>query len=291
MEKQNIRKQVSYSQISLFNTCPTQYYFKYIVKDQTPETVWPGGLFGSAVHLGAEDAIKMKNEGVKYNIIEKELKDNFTYYFRQAKKEIKEKDEFKESKEYRLHKKEFVKSGNKALNSVIQFINNYIKDDYDKLYPEKRYKIPWNKDLDCSGIIDIKIEKDNKVYILDLKVTSDGYKFWWINWNNDIQSFMYDYLIYSEHKIIPEFFSYVIYDRKLGMLFLKNRNIIKPIEQVKEKLNKHITAIQNFRTMEEEEAVEYAKPHKLNCLWCAFKKRCKYKYEDKMVKKIKQIKK
>jgi len=260
------------------------------MKDQRPQNVYPGGLFGSACHLALEDSLIMQNDGVQLNIIENEFKESFAKYFKKAKSEIRDKDEFKESKEYRLHKKEFEKSGDKAIINIIQFMNKYIKT-FDNIYPEKKYTTSWNENLNCTGVIDVKIESEGKVYILDLKITGDSTKYWWTNWNTDIQSLMYDFLIYSDHKVVPESFGYLVYDRNLKMLFLKERNI-KPntLETVTAKLNKFIHKIEDFQINHTEElAISMAIPEKSQCNWCSYK--CPNKYQEEIVKKARGIKK
>jgi hypothetical protein len=268
---------------------------KYIIKDQSPETTWPGGLFGSTVHKMLETYLTKLNEGLSHSQIVKDLNGTFQEFFNAEKKDLKSPKVFKESKEFRMHKDDFFDSGNKAFINVVDFFNKYFKD-YEEVEPEKEYKSSWNEDIDTTGIIDIKLKyPDQRIKIVDLKITSEGSNFWWINWNNDPQSHMYDFLVYDNVGVIPETFAYLVYDRALNMLFLKERTLaVNNIETIKQDsyLNTLISTVKDFVdivTIEPEYAKKCARPKETQCQWCSYKSKCENKWEHQIIKKTKKI--
>lgn len=280
---------ISYSKLMLFNQCPRKYYKRYIEKSDIKETTWPGGIFGSSVHEGLEDTINMLNDGATSRDVIGSLHGKFETYFEAIK--VKEKKTFKESREYRSNKKKFYNEGNRALKSVAGFLTSYYS--WNKIEPEKKYVTTWNKKekINCVGIVDIKLTNDDdSLSIIDLKVTKDSSLYWHKTWNDDLQSLMYDKLVYGETKILPRDFTYLVYDRELKMLFIKQRPINLTGETDFDLLNNKIEKLISFnKNATEELAIELAISDKEQCHWCVWSKSCDKKWVDENTKKAKLI--
>jgi len=294
MESTNIT--LSYSKISLFKKCPTEFYYKYVIKDNSVETSWPGGVAGSAIHLGLEKYITALNEGMPLKQAEHFIDNSFEILFNEAKEEIKQdpKKVFKESKEFRLHKEDFFKGGNRALKAVLSFYNNYLYNRVS-VEPEKEYK-GLIKKINLTGIIDVKITDNDEIKIIDLKITGDGSNFWWIDWNQDIQSKMYDLLIYQNFKKVPVSFGYLVYDRTLNFLYFKERmkynNILEETGHdlyLEDKIKEVERFIQ--KSLEDEEyGKSLSNPQEKECQWCSYSHKCKDKYQSEIIKQVRKIK-
>lgn len=289
------KKVLSYSRLSLFEKCPYEYFFKYIIKDQATDISWPGSLYGSTIHKILEEYIIGLNKKISHKKLEKELKGSFEHYFLLEKKELKKPKVFKESKDFRMHKQAFFDNGDRGATTVIKFFNKYFQG-YESVEAEKVYQGSWSKTVDTTGIIDVKFKyPDGTIKIVDLKLTAEGSNFWWVDWKNDPQSHMYDFLVYKNLGIIPESFAYMVYDRTLNMLYFKERtepvNFIETIETenyLGDLMNEVDTFIDTC-AINPEYAVTQAKPKEQVCHWCPFKADCIHKWESEIIKQGKKV--
>lgn len=288
--EENKKRTLSYSKLSLFNKCPYAYYWKYVVKDQSPETTWPGGLFGTTVHAMLEVYIGMLNTGASHTEAEAALKNRFSEFFSKERNLITKPKIFKESREFRSDKAAFFESGDKAVIAVIRFFDKYFNGHYRQIESEAEYKASWDDTTDTTGIIDIRLTMpDDSIEIIDMKVTGDSANFWWTDWQSDPQSNMYDFLTFKSLGIIPSKFAYLVYDRNINVLFMKQRLIpVNTPETLKNgELAKMIASASAFHeaTISNPELAEsLARPTELQCKWCSFSKLCSKKWESRLAK-------
>jgi hypothetical protein len=234
-----------------------------------------------------EEYINGLNSGISYEELDTIFKNSFKKYFLLERNELTDNKVFKESKDFRLHKEQFFKKGDKGINIILNFIKKYFQH-YDIIESEKEYNISWDNKINTIGYIDIKLVKDNIISIIDLKVTADGHNFWWVNWQEDIQSMIYDYLVYKDSGQYPESFAYLVYDRTLEMLYFKERTQIKQTNY----LNEIIDNLYEFilKAVDDETyALSLSKSDEKQCMWCTFKNKCDNAYVNPLIKKSKKI--
>ena len=281
---------ISYSKLSLFKACPRQYYHRYIEKSKIKETTYPGGLYGQACHLGLEQIIKTLSDGGTAKDVEGLMVGAFPTLFEQAKEELK--DTFKESREFREDRKGFMTDGDRALRSIARFFTLYFQG-WSELKSEEKYQFEWRPRVECVGVVDARFIYPNGEYsIVDLKITADGSKFWWIDWYKDTQSLMYDFLLNKETGILPKSFAYMVYDRTLKTLFVKERNIEPTVElePLYNLLDERIDLLAKFNeyctddeTIGDSMSLSIANPSMEGCKWCPWSKTCTKKWESKNV--------
>ena len=289
---------ISYSKLSLFKACPRQYYHRYIEKSKIKEVTYPGGLYGQACHLGLEQIIKTLSDGGTVKDVDGLLVGTFATLFEQAKTESK--NTFKESREFREDRKGFMNDGDRALRSIGRFFTSYFQG-WSELKSEAEYKFEWKPRVECVGIIDARlIWPDGSHSIVDLKITADGSNFWWVDWYRDTQSLMYDFLVYKHVGTLPKSFAYMVYDRTLKTLFVKERSIApfvqldvndpEYVEPIYFSLDNRIDILARFNEaclddecVGDSLSLSIAKPSMEGCKWCPWSKTCTKKWESKNV--------
>lgn len=263
------------SRLNNFIKCPREYFYVYHTDLPDKRTIWPGTVFGKAIHQVVETMLLDANN--------KTLKPNYkglfaNIYFAMIA-DAKEKKLWKENRFY--DEEEMIKLGDKYANLICQFILNYlITDKTINILAEQRFEVPWEFDerFFAVGLADIILFYENaKANIYDVKTTSFNETYYCMDWDRNIQSKMYEYFLYKTHNIIPDAFGFLVVNKNEKTLFLKNKIIDKEEFLQIEKYFSYITEtarnldtfIHNREKFKMTDFYEYNK-----CKWCGYKKIC-----------------
>ena len=289
MEEIKKEKDISYSKISLFKKCALNYYAKYINKqfETDKETLWPGGIIGSACHNGLEKVIAMMVAGESKKNIEGSMKGIFPSLYQQIRDGIdKTKTVYKESREFKDNPDGFMSEGDRALMNITRFFTSYF-NEFKEIESEKKYEAQATEMVKCVGVVDSRLVLNDEFYIADLKITGDSSLYWHVMWENDIQSLMYDFLLEKNIGSTPTKFMYLVWDRTLKILFLKERPVGKMNRKV---LDKYINELSKFNLESNEEmAIKMANPSRENCLWCPLKASCPKVWQPEIVNRVRKL--
>ena len=272
--------QISNSKLGLFNTCYLQFFFRYLTDFPVKPTVWPATLLGEALHKVVELSIEQMNSSTvsKIDKLKKEIKSNVSSF-----KEVydimleEKKHEFKKSRGYDYN--EFVEKGEKYRDLLINFMINYFYD-YDSIQTEREFKTMYTDDIELIGYIDLLGFKNNEFSIFDLKITKDSYKYYFMDWDYNFQSLIYEYLSYKDNVCKTETpkwasdFSFIIVNHEEKTLFFKQKFLEQP-KDVKEyfsNIDKAINNVVNF--VRQPKFIDEYKPSAVTCKWCNYKEIC-----------------
>lgn len=285
LKKEKIK--ISYSKINMFKDCPGKYYFRYLTDLDIKQTIWPGNIFGQALHKTVEDAIIMKNDEVNNKIIIKDITNSFEKHFFKEQQYAIEKKLWKKNRYYDEAK--ILKYGKKLSINTVEFILKYFSE-YD-IQTEQDYNVNWDydKDIEINGIIDLELKKEPLIIIGDLKTTKDSNNFYFVDWDNNIQKIIYDYIIYKQYKVLPTLFTYIIINTEDRIIFLKDyfNKDINNLKKYFEILDYYISILKKFTL---KPLLEYCTPEEIKCKWCEYNKYCNNKYESLLIKKLRRNK-
>lgn len=266
---------ISQSQINLFSKCKLLFYFRYLTNIGDLSTIWPGNLFGKTEHAILEEILKIIIEGRRdENDILRSIKGMFPEKFEALR--IAAGKRWGVSREY--NKDVFNTDGEKYARVLASFINKLIPQQFSKLQPEFRLSIPYDEYVNVMGIIDIVLFHDeNKYEIFDLKITTDSKKYYFVDWEYEFQSLMYEYLTQNEFKNKMDAFTFVVLNRHEKALFLKQRILSLDVDQRldDEKYKDLHFAIKELRDFifNIPEDLKKLKCNQYNeCRWCSYKK-------------------
>ena len=273
--------QLSASKINLYKLCPGQYKYRYIDKVKIPRVVWPGTGYGDVIHLILEWSINALTIGVNKKDIIQVLKDGlFQDLYDAWLKENKE--VFRQSRAYTY--KSFIKKGIKQSIMMVKFLFSFY-DEYYKLLPEFAFDFEYEfvKGITFKGIIDFLYFKSEGEYkIIDFKTTKHNEKFYFVDWDNDIQSLIYIYFCYTFFNLLPEDFNYLILNHELNFLFFKEKRI-KNLYNNKEKYFIELTnIIKDIKKFYKKQDTKLYKPTQEKCRWCDYKELCPKKYKTNL---------
>ena len=169
-------KQVSYSQYSLWNSCPYQWKLQYVDKIKTSEPSIHT-IFGSAMHEAIQTYL-----GCMYNFTIKEADEqNIEDLLRRKMKEFYEKEIVEPEKLDLVSKEdmvEFFQQGEEILEFFRKKRGDYFnKKNWSLLGIEERLAIPIRGDLHFLGFLDVvlKDEISGKIKIIDIKTATMGW--------------------------------------------------------------------------------------------------------------------
>lgn len=259
---------LSTAKIKLFSECKAKFFFKYLTDISIKQTKWPGTLFGKACHSIMEDMVLQLNEKIERKEILKNTNGQFERKFYGLKEEFKKELKFPRS----YDEDDLISKGNKYSYSLVEFLLQVIPLDYFSLLTEKEFTVNWeyDKDILINGIIDLLLFKDKEnYYINDLKVTKDNGKYFFVNWQYNIQSLLYEYITNQEYKVPPKAFNFIVLNYEDKTLFMKRKFIeeinLKYLNNLFQKIKEYI--LHPFITIE-------CKNYNSKCRWCEFKKVC-----------------
>lgn len=287
---------LSASKIIMMTDCFGKYYFRYI-KGLKKENIYPGTLFGKAIHKIAEEALKLKLSEDDNTIYER-FKNRFDeYYLKMKVEETKSGDRtFCETRDY--DEQTYIQSSNKIANTFLKFILKYfntywIKSIHNEKQVEGEYdllKIEGVK-LKLNGFVDLMIEGEDGYDIYDFKTTKHSSKFYCIEWDKDIQSLIYLYLLNKEYNKLGNSFSYIVLNQDEKVLFSQTKIINGSYEKMEDRFHNLTSMLTNCVYLHMNGTQDDYKPEQQKCNWCKDKKYCnrspfKYKRIPKDVKQM-----
>jgi len=283
---------LSYSKINLFDSCPRQFFYRYLTDIPLRPTKWPGTFVGQIIHEAVEYTINQMNDGGEPKKILKELKGTFKDKFAEEKK--KNKEHYRASRELNSNKEKFYKDGDKGMLKVVSFILEYLFTQPNIIiYPEAEFNIPWKWDdeIMLRGFIDILIKMpDGTNLIYDLKITKDSTTYFYVDWKTSYQKMFYEYFVSQKYGKPPGSFCYIVYNREDRTIFLKEKyaDDVKPNKKYFSHLHDRLVGLKEFVKNPD---LSLANPNETQCNWCIYKDYCEHKYVSPLHKKIKTISK
>lgn len=268
---------ISQSKINLFETCKMNFYLRYLTDIGDLSTVWPGNLFGKTEHAILEEILKIISEGRRDEAdILRSIKGMFPDKFNELRKASGKR--FKLSREF--NEETFFSDGEKYARILASFINKFLPQQFYKLCSELNVEVPYDEYINLMGIIDVTLFHDeNKYEIYDLKITTESNKFYFVDWEYEIQSIMYDYLTQKKFNTKMDAFTFIVLNRHERALFLKQQykvlDLERPDDDKFKDLRTTVDELKNF-VFDIPTTAKDLKKLKCNkydvCRWCAYKK-------------------
>lgn len=266
---------LSQSQINSYETCKLKYMFRYFTNIGDIETTWPGTLFGKVQHAILEDLLNSINAGERDEMtLVRSVKGQFEDRYNDMRKAAGKK--FKLSRDY--NEEDYLSDGDKYSRILASFINKFIPLNFHKLLSEFKIYVPYNERLRMTGITDVTLFTDENHYeIFDLKVTIDSSKYYFVDWDYEIQSILYEHLTNHQFGFPMELFTFIVLNRHERALFLKQQYKILDDEDRKkqkfEDLFKEVAEIDEFIFNLPKDNLKALKCNKYDqCKWCNYKK-------------------
>jgi len=273
----------SLSKIGIYRKCSLQYFFRYCTDYEIKPTVWPVTLFGESIHYVVETVINQRNQNVSLKQILKELKNNeiFTQKFDELL--IKHKKYFKKSKDYTYPK--YIKKGLDFSSILANFIFKYFEGH--TLFPEKSFKSDFFKFNDqmisLNGKTDLLSVFNDEYSIYDFKFTKYNEQFYVIDWEQDNQSIIYNYLVKHDIELQKDIkkFGYIVTNHVDPILFVKeykysqdyrDNELQQSFLNLKNEIKKIAEFTENLEFLED----EHQKVSSKDCYWCSYKEICPY---------------
>lgn len=160
------RKQISFSQVKTFSTCPLSYHLSYnLPKEEQPVKTSIHNAFGNAIHDGIEAQLTFQPF---------DFKDEF--YRRMDEMNENEKEKVRQVKDVKKLYREMFNVGEELIEEAIDFLNkNYSSAELHGV--EKKIKEPINDKYKFKGVVDLELKdiKENRYKVLDWKTCSWGW--------------------------------------------------------------------------------------------------------------------
>ena len=281
---------VSYSQYSLWLTCPLAWKLKYIDNEYSePSNIH--NIFGSAMHRSVQDWLKENVYGgktdafIRHSDLGEQLK---TFLVEEAKPHIKTEDGTYIFSREELE--EFYYQG--------KLILRYLQINYDKIFPientelvgiEYKLDIPLKENLNFRGYIDVITKTDGEYKLFDLKTSTNG----WSQYKKTDKKTTDQLILYKKFFADQENISmedidveYVILKRKLPTDSPYNIPRVSPFSPSngKPSVSKTLKTFNSFIDQAFDETGlptaknSHATPNKSSCRFCAFKEKCEFSY-------------
>ena len=279
----------SQSRLTLALNCFGKYYFKYKQNIKLPSTIWPATLFGKVNHKVIEnflnelknseafkkEVLKIQNNNTS-KLINSYLEDNFqkSYqeYFEEINDKSNEKEKFRASRDF--NKTRDLKDGSKWSVKTNNFIIRYAALSENSIAEQKFTDIvigPRGKKIKTTAYVDL-IPDRQKHHIYDFKNTKKPQKYFFVDWDNDLQSVIYLYLYYKTFNQFPEQFGYLVFSFQEEMILATSRRVIEnEFQFITDMYNKSISRIEKVHEICEDTSLWFAEKDK--CRWCEFNKK------------------
>lgn len=268
---------LSQSQINSYQTCKLKYMFRYFTSIGDIDTTWPGTLFGKAQHAILEDLLNSINAGERDEMtLIRSIKGQFADRFSEMRKAAGKK--FKLNRDF--NEEDYLSDGDKYSRILASFINKFIPLTFHKLLSENKIYVPYSEKVRLTGITDVILFHDeNKYELFDLKVTTDSSKYYFVDWDYEIQSTLYEHLTKHEFGFPMELFTFIVLNRNERALFLKQQYKILDDENNKQQkfndLFKDVAEIEKFIFDLPKDNLVSLKCNQFNvCHWCNYKTYC-----------------
>lgn len=262
--------QISNSKLSTLKDCFGKYFYNYIEKKEVQKKVFPQTIFGLSLHKILEDALTAKKNGSDEKLILKACKNALPDYFNEFLEE-KEKQGFKFIKT-REYDSNFITKAEKISISFVKFIFNYFKEVHD-FKSEVEIRTSWNDKYDLMGIADLIVWDNEKDYrIIDFKTTGDIHKFYFVDWEKDMQSLMYSFILNKEKKDYPKSFEYIVLNKNEKIILI---NSVKNVEKFNSTHFEYLdSSIAELIEKHKNPSVEFYSPSPEKCKYCDYNSLC-----------------
>lgn len=262
---------ISASKINLINDCLGKYHFRYILKTEQKEITFIATIIGLVIHSLMEECVKMIQKRSNIKLINKFIEDNFKLKYdsmliseSNKNKLIYKKRGFKEP--------ETIKSGIKWTKEFIIFLNNYLLKYSKEVFTEKKFEFEY-KNYKINGFIDfLSINSKDELHVLDFKTTSDLRKWYFVDFNSDIQSLFYSFAILKEYNKLMKKFSYLILSKDDKIIFVNSEKENRTENQIIEAFDKIILLIENANKNSSNN--EFYSPTETKCGFCSYSNIC-----------------
>ena len=245
----------SASRYGLQKQCLGKYHFNYIEKLPVTKTTWPATVMGSSIHSYIENYLGLlSNE----NDIKKLPPLSVTYA--SQKKNVLDSGE-KIGKPRGYSEESFLSEHDLWVKDIMRFLFLYLPNGKRVFEEEINFEIG---DVTVNGFIDLQVIDDQN-YIFDFKTTKNPQKYFFIDWERDIQSLLY-MVAKRAHS-----FSYLVFDKENKLILTQSRGGYH-LDQ--ESGLKQMT--QEFVSLHHQSAdSKLWSPSPEGCKWCEYKKNCK----------------
>jgi len=278
----------SQSRLNLAIGCLGKYYFRYIKEISTPSIIWPATLFGKVNHKVTEDFIaELRAGGFKKEInkinankdsaqLRKYFIDSFQKeyqrYFEEVNDKSNTKEQFRKSRDF--NKTNDLKNGSKWSAKVHEFLIKYTDMNEHSVTEQKVthfVETENNKLIKTTAYMDF-IPSPEKHFIYDFKNTKKPEKYYFVDWDNDLQSLIYLFLYYKEFRVFPKRFGYLVFSFQESMILVNdNQTSEDDLPVVKEKYYKALSRLEKAHEICVDPALWICSPQK--CKWCEFNKK------------------
>ena len=220
---------ISYSKLSLFDDCPNKFFFKYLCETGIKPIAWSSAVIGTAAHAAVEDWA-IAAYGPERRIMSRdEVVGTFLGKYEMELAKAKSESQYKVVRDWDEDK--YVECAKNSVIAVTEFLPGYLSrrcgSDEVHLQPEVEISTPFEHDrrANLKGIIDMRcLVGDKVVAFFDLKTTKDSTKWYWVDWEDNIQKTIYEYLMTSESGELPERFGYVVVNYLARTIFAKEHS-------------------------------------------------------------------
>jgi hypothetical protein len=204
---------ISASKISIAEECFGKYYYRYIEKPNIKNVCWPGTIQGIVNHLLLEQALNLRKKGAPIDIIIFQTLERFESEIQKEFDLRKQTDILKYPRNYNYE--EFIKHGKEIISEYIRYVLNLIPRGFQFETEFNIEELIPDLGVILEGYIDlIYWDNNDNIHIVDYKNTSDISKWRNFNWENDIQSRIYIFMVYKKYGYLPRTFSYLVIDKK-----------------------------------------------------------------------------
>ena len=215
---------ISYSKINLFKDCKNKFYFNYLSEFSVPKRTWSTAVIGTAMHSTVEYFIgKLPVENINKKFAS-ELQEYFMNVYKEQVTEAKKNTQYKRTNGW--SEKKYTEVAEKQIPLLCEFINRvYNYPSKDELLSEMDLTIPfeYNDKINVTGKVDlVYIVDDQLVSFGDLKTTKNASNFWYVDWENNFQKMIYEYMLLKEVGSFPKRFEYIVSNYLERVAFTKD---------------------------------------------------------------------
>lgn len=285
----------SQSRFSTLIDCSGKYYYQEINKPdiEIVEKTFPRTIMGLITHRIIELAM------LDYKTGDFDLKSIIEYvdtYFERAKKDVYAR-EFEESKKKFIKTKGYDQKKDEEDTKIwSRHILNFLKKNHlnkiesvDSIYPEKKYECfidhSSGQKIRLSGIVDLSYtDTANQNHMVDFKTTKDNSTYYFVYFENDIQSVVYYIIGKKAANILYSTFSYLVANNIQKTIF---QNVIDFEKAGSQNIDIVFNVIINTFYKLHLESFEPSSrtPEETKCRWCNFSDICEKSLNTKKVVK------
>jgi len=277
--------------------CLGKYYYQYIEKPNVKRNTWSTTIFGEIIHeqidlflkkyqieasfkkevdkIISKSKIKFEQDFLKKHEL------HFEKIFEETLARYK-KEKIKVTFTRKFPTKTFLEFGDKWGPEVLKFIVRYLNIN-EQFENEKEFSIQIPKEflskkttIKMSGIYDHKREED----IVDFKTTSMPEKYYFVDWDRDIQSLLYYFSFKEESGRYPKSFTYVVFNILDSMFFVVKHdyaNTKESIDIMKKNFKQYIDYFLEKHDVSSDNS--NWNPEVTRCKFCDYNKICKAKID------------